>query len=106
MERDSGAATIRERLALATILVGISFVGLVFVAVPLKRLMDVPMAMRIAGPIHGVLFAWFAFELWRFARAQKLTASKVGWAVLLASIPFGAFVYLRELRRLDVARGA
>jgi integral membrane protein len=83
----------RKVKAFATIalLEGISYVLLLAVAMPLKYFFDLPMAVKVVGWAHGVLFmAYLAFLLlcwieysWSFMRVIKYFA-----ASLLPVVPF------------------
>ena len=44
---------------------GLSAVGLFFVAMPLKYAWGMPLAVKIAGSVHGGLFVIFCIALWR-----------------------------------------
>ena len=49
------------RFRLITFLEGLSFIILLFVAMPLKYFYAMPVAVRITGMIHGILFILFVF---------------------------------------------
>ena len=76
---------------------------LVFVAVPLKHVYNIPILVKIIGPVHGMLFTLFVINTisvgtehgWKF----KITT----WKVLLACmIPFGTFYIDRAVfRKMD-----
>jgi len=68
---------------------GISFLTLLFIAMPLKYLANIPEAVAIVGMAHGILFvAYIGFTLYFKAEKQWETMFfiKVG---LLAFVPFG-----------------
>lgn len=70
---------------------GISFLVLLFIAMPLKYLLDQPMAVKIVGYIHGFLFV--AFMALAFAVKSEFNRTW-GWGVkafLASIIPFGTF---------------
>jgi len=72
---------------------------LVFVAVPLKHLADMPLATRIMGPVHGaafVAFLWFVTRAWSEGRVDGAGALRL---FVGATIPFGGIVNERWLRR-------
>lgn len=48
-----------RRLRIIAFLEGLSFLVLLFIAMPLKYLADMPLAVRIAGSVHGGLFLVF-----------------------------------------------
>jgi integral membrane protein len=70
---------------------GVSFLVLLFIAMPLKYLAHIPMAVTIVGGLHGVLFVAFVI----LAREVKSEYKKDwGWfakAFLASIIPFGTF---------------
>ncbi len=70
---------------------GISFVVLLFIAMPLKYFAGMPMAVTVVGGLHGVLFVAFAI----LAREVKVEYKKdFNWLVkagLASIIPFGTF---------------
>ncbi len=78
---------------------GTSFLVLLFVAMPLKYFAGYPIAVTIAGSIHGFLFILYCVAL---ARA----ASSLGWnmgkniEVFIAAIyPFGTFILDPKLKK-------
>lgn len=80
------------RLRVIAFLEGISLLALIFIAVPLKRLLGIPLGSRIIGPIHGALFLLFVFNTLSTAVELGWTFRKTTWKVLLACIiPFGTF---------------
>lgn len=87
------------QLRLVAFLEGVSFVVLLFVAMPLKYLASLPAAVRVAGSVHGLFFVLFCAALFRAAleRRWPLRRSIVafGWSL----VPFGTFVLDRSLRR-------
>lgn len=79
---------------------GISTLILFGIAVPLKYLADIPLAVRIVGPIHGVLFlvlvVMFLLGVQRIPISRGLAAA----GIVAAVIPFGPFVVARWLDRV------
>ena len=78
---------------------GVSYVLLLFVAMPLKYLADQPLAVKIAGSVHGFLFVWLALAV---AVAVFRAGRALGWGALVMGVsllPFGAFVLDRRLAR-------
>jgi len=79
-----------------SILEAISFLLLLFIAMPLKYIWDLPEYVRIVGMAHGILFILYLIGgYWMF---EKLNWSvKVLFIVFLSSIlPFGPFVVERR----------
>jgi integral membrane protein len=79
-----------------SILEAISFLVLLFIAMPLKYIWEMPEYVRIVGMAHGILFILYLFgAYWMF---EKLGWSlKILFVVFLSSIlPFGPFVVERK----------
>jgi integral membrane protein len=70
---------------------GISYLLLLFVAMPLKYVMDFPQAVRWIGSLHGFLFVTFMILLYYSLMTKALTLKGVARAFLLSIIPFGTF---------------
>lgn len=87
-----------RQLRWLALLEGLSLALLVFVGMPLKHALGLPLAVRVLGSVHGVLFLAFVSALaraalargWTFGRAARL----FGWSL----VPGGALVLDRELR--------
>jgi integral membrane protein len=85
------------RLRLVSILEGLSLLGLLGIAMPLKYWLHRPEAVRIVGLVHGVLFVSYVLLLVQNAIEQRWPLRKVGFALLLSVVPFGAFYAERRL---------
>ena len=70
---------------------GISFIILLAIAVPLKYYANMPEAVRLMGPIHGVLFILYCFQLLNVMKQLKWSYKKGAVAFLLSLVPFGTF---------------
>lgn len=81
------------------LLEGLSFVLLLFVAMPLKYWAGLPLAVRIVGSVHGLLFVAFLAALFRAALERDWPVRRWGLALLSSLVPFGTFVFDRSLRR-------
>jgi integral membrane protein len=91
------------RLRATTFLEGCSFVLLLGVAMPLKYLADMPLAVRLVGAVHGVLFLAFVVLT---LRAMRERGKPFGWGARMAVasiLPFGTFALDRGLREDDEA---
>jgi len=70
---------------------GYSYLLLVFIAMPMKYMFGFPMAVKIAGMVHGVLFILFCLLLVKAWQESKW-AFKENIIFFVASlIPFGTF---------------
>ena len=77
---------------------GTSFLLLLGVAMPLKYFAGFPLAVKIVGWIHGVLFVAFLFALQRAASERGWPLTRIGIVFLAALVPFGPFVLDRRLK--------
>ena len=85
---------------------GVSFLLLLFVGLPLKYALGQPLAVRVLGPVHGVLFVMFVVALMRAATFHEWKLSRSALAFLASLVPFGTFVLDRSLRREIAATGS
>ena len=87
-----------RHLRLVALLEGVSFVLLLFVAMPLKHYAGLPIAVRVVGLVHGLLFITFVLALLRAASARQWPLSRSAVAFLSSLVPFGTLVFDRSLR--------
>lgn len=71
---------------------GISFLLLLFIAMPLKYFAGLPLAVKYTGWAHGVLFVAFIISLIEITIAHRWSIVKFGIAFVASLIPFGTFV--------------
>jgi integral membrane protein len=90
------------RLRLSGFLEGVSFLVLLFIAMPMKYMFNEPTLVRIIGAIHGGLFLLFVLITLQVAVEKKWKFTDITWKVLLASvIPFATFyIDSKILRKL------
>lgn len=75
---------------------GISFLLLMLLAMPLKYFLHEPMAVRVIGSLHGLLFvAYCGLALVLFYRA-KWTPMQLLLCWLLSCLPLGTFWFDRK----------
>lgn len=86
------------RFRLIALLEGISYLLLLGVAMPLKYAAGMPMAVKIVGWAHGVLFVLYMLFGLHAALDRRWSIPFVAGAVLASLIPFGTFVLDRRLR--------
>lgn len=78
---------------------GISFVILVFLAMPLKYIFDMPLMVRIVGMIHGVLFVGYVFQL-IYVATFKVWSFKTLVVYFLGSlVPFMPFWVEKQVKK-------
>jgi integral membrane protein len=77
----------------AALFEGSSLIVLLFVAMPLKYHAGIPEAVKIIGPIHGILFLGFIYFLFSHAEKGDLNLIKTVAGLIASFIPFGTFIY-------------
>ncbi len=77
---------------------GASTLILFGIAMPLKYVWGMPLAVRIVGLTHGVLFSLLIFQLWRAIRRVPLDRRLAGFCMVAAVVPFGPFIADRWLK--------
>jgi len=77
---------------------GLSFLILLFIAMPLKYFADMPKAVSVVGGLHGVLFVAFIYLAWEVKSQYKKDWFWLAKAFLASIIPFGTFWMDREWR--------
>jgi integral membrane protein len=79
------------RLRIIGFLEGISFLVLLFIAMPLKYMADQPMAVKITGMAHGVLFVLYILYVIMAAVEYSWSIKKSVLAFFASLVPFGTF---------------
>jgi integral membrane protein len=94
-----------RRLITMGVVEGTSTLLLFLVAMPLKYLADLPLAVTIVGSIHGALFVVYVLMLFLAVSRVPLPLGLVAWGLVGAVVPFGPFVFDVPLKRM-LARSA
>jgi integral membrane protein len=100
----SRAAAAIGRLRRVGKLEGVSFLVLLGIAMPLKYLAGLPLAVKLVGWAHGVLFVALLWVLWRAKRDAKLPLSQAALVFVASLVPFGPFLIDGRLERAGAAR--
>ena len=79
----------------------ISFLLLTGVAMPLKYLAHQPLAVKVAGWIHGMLFVAFCVALMRTWIVARWPVTRTALVFVAALLPFGPFVVDRRMAGYD-----
>jgi integral membrane protein len=88
-----------RRFRWVALLEGLSFVLLLFIAMPLKYWAGYPIAVRVVGMAHGVLFLAFVGALFQVTLERRWSARRWGLAFLSSLVPFGTFAFDRSVKR-------
>lgn len=76
---------------------GVSFLILLGIAMPLKYLAGMPLAVRVVGSLHGVLFVALCFSLLQVLMATNWPFKRAALVFLASLLPFGPFVLDRRM---------
>ena len=77
---------------------GVSFLLLLGIAMPLKYVWGMPMAVKVVGWAHGVLFVLFGMALLQVWKEHRWAFGRVALTFIAALVPFGPFVIDRRLK--------
>ena len=92
-------STALGRLRCVGFLEGVSFLVLLGVAMPLKYFADMPMAVRVVGMAHGVLFLAYIAALLQAHLEYDWPLRRSAIVFVAALLPFGPFVVDRKILR-------
>lgn len=78
---------------------GLSYLILLFIAMPLKYWANMPMPVRIVGMAHGVLFVAYVIALLHAGIFYRWSFKTIVVAFLLSFFPFGTFFLEKLLKK-------
>jgi integral membrane protein len=90
-----------QTLRIVGLLEGISFLLLLFIAMPMKYLLDNPILVKYVGMGHGVLFILFLIVLFTVCEKQKWSITMFILGLIASILPFGTFVFDRKLKNFE-----
>lgn len=82
---------------------GVSFLVLLFIAMPLKYMADMPMAVTFVGGLHGLLFVGLGVLAYLVKDEYNKNWLWVGKVFLASIIPFGTFVMDKDWKKEEAA---
>jgi integral membrane protein len=80
---------------------GVSFLVLLFVAMPLKYFAGLPQAVKLVGWAHGVLFVAFTAVLLYTTVVARWPLTRAALVFVAALLPFGPFLIDRRMKAYD-----
>lgn len=78
---------------------GISFLLLLFIAMPIKYMLGIPEVVKYVGWAHGVLFIAYIIAVFAAMRAMQWNLFWVLVALAASLVPFGTFLLDKKLKR-------
>lgn len=92
---------ILSQFRIVSITEGISMLVLVFLAMPLKYIFDLPLMVTYVGWIHGVLFVIYMLVLFPTSRKLRWPFRTAVMGLIAAILPFGPFLFDRKLKKQE-----
>jgi integral membrane protein len=89
-------------LRLTGIIEGISFLILLLIAMPLKYYFSFPLAVKVVGWVHGILFIAYISAVLLAIKAMKWGWFSVGMALAASLIPIGTFVLDSSWKKREI----
>lgn len=80
---------------------GVSYLALLFIAMPMKYMFDIPEATKIVGMTHGILFIIFVFILLKAKVEYKWSIIWSMVAFISSLIPFGTFFIDKKIKSFE-----
>jgi len=80
---------------------GYSYLILLFVAMPLKYFAGFPLAVKIVGMAHGILFILFCILLAKAWQDAKWSAYESALFFIASLIPFGTFYTDKMVKKYE-----
>ena len=90
-----------QTLRVVGFLEGISFLLLLFVAMPMKYIFDNPILVKYVGMGHGVLFILFLIVLFVVCEKQKWSLKMFILGLIASILTFGTFVFDTQIKKLE-----
>ena len=86
------------RFRLISYIEGLSYLILMFLAMPLKYLYDSPLLMKNIGMIHGILFIIFVVSLFEYMKKNKINKHMSIDLFIYSLIPFGFLLIEKRIK--------
>ena len=89
-----------KTLRVVGFLEGLSFLLLLFIAMPLKYILGNAVLVKYVGMGHGVLFMIFLAVLFIVCEKQKWSIKVFIYGLIASILPFGPFVFDHYLKKI------
>ena len=89
-----------DRFKTIGLIEGVSFLTLLFIAMPLKYIWMLPIATKIVGIMHGALFTLYLYMQFQASRKLNWRVKENLFYFIASLIPFGTFWSDRKLARI------
>lgn len=88
-----------RRFKWISLIEGLSFLILLGIAMPLKYVLDMPLAVTYVGWAHGLLFVLYVYCVFPTAHKLRWDFAKTLFALAASVLPFGPYIFHRYLKR-------
>jgi integral membrane protein len=78
---------------------GVSFLLLLFIAMPFKYLLGMPMLVRVIGMLHGILFVAYLFQLLYISTFKLWSFKTIVIYGLGSFVPFMPFWVEKQIKK-------
>jgi len=83
--------SLKSQLRTSALLEGISFLLLLFIAMPLKYFVGIPEYVRYIGMAHGILFIWYIIVVFIARDEYQFNIKQSAISIIASLVPFGTF---------------
>lgn len=90
-----------KTLRVVGFLEGLSFLLLLFIAMPLKYIWGNPILVKFVGMGHGILFILFLAVLFVVCEKQKWSIKMFILGFIASILPFGPFFFDHKLKKFE-----
>ncbi|QOY52930.1 DUF3817 domain-containing protein [Candidatus Sulfurimonas baltica] len=90
-----------KKFGLINTIEGYSYIILVFIAMPMKYLLGLPIAVKIVGMTHGILFIIFCLLLLSAAKESRWPLMDSVIFFIASLIPFGTFFTKNKIKTYE-----
>ncbi|WP_419764554.1 MAG: DUF3817 domain-containing protein [Arcobacter sp.] len=92
--------TALHRFRIISYIEGLSYLTLLFIAMPIKYLGDNPYPVKIIGMAHGILFILFMIFLFESMRKYSWENRFSIRLFIYSLLPFGSFVIEKKIKKI------
>ena len=92
-----------QKFKLVNKIEGISFIILLFVAMPAKYYFGYPIATKVVGMIHGILVFSFIYQIIEAKKEAGFSLKETALYSALSLVPFGSFYTDKLLAKKMIA---
>ena len=91
-----------KKFRIASFVEGLSYLVLLFIAMPIKYIGGNPIPVKVVGMTHGLLFFLFVYFLFMAASEFKWSKKFSLFAFISSLVPFGMFFLDKYLKKKEL----